>query len=145
MFDDKLKLKFGLFGKKNQMEFIISGGSFRGWVYGQVICRNLIDLVRNEDGIWNENVSKFEYENLLVLLYEVEGNVKKMQLCYNGNIVYNFIKDLIFFVVFFYICDNMNCGYGEILNYIFVLCDGLVGWFLVGVYIKMEKLMEFIV
>ena len=29
MFDDKLKLKFGLFGKKNQMESTTSGGSFR--------------------------------------------------------------------------------------------------------------------
>jgi hypothetical protein len=45
------------------------------------------DPVRNEDGTWNENVSKFEYENPLALLYEAEGNVKKTQLRYNGNIV----------------------------------------------------------
>ena len=69
MFDDKLKLKFGLFGKKNQMESTTSGGSFRGWVYGQATRRNPTDPVRNEDGTWNENVSKFEYENPLALLY----------------------------------------------------------------------------
>lgn len=142
MFDDKLKLKFGLFGKKNQMESTISGGSFRGWVYGQATRRNPTDPVRNEDGTWNENVSKFEYENPLALLYEAEGNVKKTQLRYNGNIVYNPIKDLTLSAVFSYIRDNMNRGYGETLSHISALRDGLAGWSSVGAYTKMEKLME---
>lgn len=142
MFDDKLKLKFGLFGKKNQMESTTSGGSFRGWVYGQATRRNPTDPVRNEDGTWNENVSKFEYENPLALLYEAEGNVKKTQLRYNGNIVYNPIKDLTLSAVFSYIRDNMNRGYGETLSHISALRDGLAGWSSVGVYTKMEKLME---
>ena len=142
MFDDKLKLKFGLFGKKNQMESTTSGGSFRGWVYGQATRRNPTAPVRNEDGTWNENVSKFEYENPLALLYEAEGNVKKTQLRYNGNIVYNPIKDLTLSAVFSYIRDNMNRGYGETLNHISALRDGLAGWSSVGAYTKMEKLME---
>ena len=142
MFNDKLKLKFGLFGKKNQMESTTSGGSFRGWVYGQATRRNPTDPVRNEDGTWNENVSKFEYENPLALLYEAEGNVKKTQLRYNGNIVYNPIKDLTLSAVFSYIRDNMNRGYGETLNHISALRDGLAGWSSVGAYTKMEKLME---
>lgn len=142
MFDDKLKLKFGLFGKKNQMESTTSGGSFRGWVYGQATRRNPTDPVRNEDGTWNENVSKFEYENPLALLYEAEGNVKKTQLRYNGSIVYNPIKDLTLSAVFSYIRDNMNRGYGETLNHISALRDGLAGWSSVGAYTKMEKLME---
>ena len=142
MFDDKLKLKFGLFGKKNQMESTTSGGSFRGWVYGQATRRNPTDPVRNEDGTWNENVSKFEYENPLALLYEAEGNVKKTQLRYNGNIVYNPIKDLTLSAVFSYIRDNMNRGYGETLSHIPALRDGLAGWSSVGAYTKMEKLME---
>ena len=142
MFDDKLKLKFGLFGKKNQMESTTSGGSFRGWVYGQATRRNPTDPVRNEDGTWNENVSKFEYENPLALLYEAEGNVKKTQLRYNGNIVYTPIKDLTLSAVFSYIRDNMNRGYGETLSHISALRDGLAGWSSVGAYTKMEKLME---
>ena len=142
MFDDKLKLKFGLFGKKNQMESTTSGGSFRGWVYGQATRRNPTDPVRNEYGTWNENVSKFEYENPLALLYEAEGNVKKTQLRYNGNIVYNPIKDLTLSAVFSYIRDNMNRGYGETLSHISALRDGLAGWSSVGAYTKMEKLME---
>ena len=142
MFDDKLNLKFGLLGKKNQMESTTSGCSFRGLVYGQATRRNPTDPVRNEDGTWNENVSKFEYENPLALLYEAEGNVKKTQLRYNGNIVYNPIKDLTLSAVFSYIRDNMNRGYGETLSHISALRDGLAGWSSVGAYTKMEKLME---
>lgn len=142
MFDDKLKLKFGLFGKKNQMESTTNGGSFRGWVYGQATRRNPTDPVRNEDGSWNENVSKFEYENPLALLYEAGGNVKKTQLRYNGNIVYNPIKDLALTAVFSYMRENMNRGYSETLNHISTLRDGLAGWSSVGDYTKMEKLME---
>ena len=141
-FQGRIEVSHGLFGKKNQMESTTNGGSFRGWVYGQATRRNPTDPVRNEDGTWNENVSKFEYENPLALLYEAEGNVKKTQLRYNGNIVYNPIKDLTLSAVFSYIRDNMNRGYGETLNHISALRDGLAGWSSVGAYTKMEKLME---
>ena len=142
MFDDKLKLKFGLFGKKNQMESTTSGGSFRGWVYGQATRRNPTDPVRNEDGTWNENVSKFEYENPLALLYEAEGNVKKTQLRYNGNIVYNPIKDLTLSAVFSYIRDNMNPGCRDTLRHVSALRVGLAGWFSVDVGTVVEYFLD---
>ena len=88
-------------------------------------------------------MSKFEYGEIRwALLYEAEGNVKKTQLRYNGNIVYNPIKDLTLSAVFSYIRDNMNRGYGETLSHISALRDGLAGWSSVGAYTKMEKLME---
>lgn len=142
MFDDKLKLMFGIFGKKNQIESTTNGGSFRGWVYGQATRRNPTDPVRNEDGSWSENVSKFEYENPLALLYEAEGNVKNTQMRYNGNVIYNPIKDLTLSGVFSYTRNNMNRGYGETLNHISALRDGLAGWSSVGASTYMEKLME---
>lgn len=142
MFDDKLKLAFGLFGKKNQIESTTNGGSFRGWVYGQATRRNPTDPVKNEDGSWNENASKFEYENPLALLHEAEGNVKNTQLRYNGSVVYNPIKDLTLSGVFSYTRDNMNRGYGESLSHISALRDGLAGWSSVGANTRMEKLME---
>lgn len=142
LFDDKLKLRFGMFGKKDQIESTTNGGSFRGWVYGQATRRNPTDPIRNEDGSWYENVSKFEYENPLALLYEAEGNVKKTHMRYNGNIVYNPIKDLTLSAVLSYVRENMNRGYGETLNHISALRDGLSGWSSVGAYTKMEKLAE---
>ena len=123
MFDDKVKLKFGIFGKKNQMESTQSGGSFRGGVYWQATRRNPTEPVRNEDGSWYENVNKFEYENPMALLYEAEGNVKRTELRYNGNIAYNPIKDLTLSALFSYTRENMNRGYGETRNHISSLRD----------------------
>lgn len=142
MFDDKVKLKFGIFGKKNQMESTQNGGSFRGGVYSQATRRNPTEPVRNPDGSWYENVNKFEYENPLALLYESDGNVKKTELRYNGNITYNPIKDLTLSALFSYTRENMNRGYSETQNHISALRDHKNGWSSVGSYTEMEKLME---
>lgn len=142
MFDDKLKIKFDLFGKKNQMESTTNGGSFRGWIYGQATRRNPTEPVRNEDGSWFENVSKFEYENPMALLNEADGNVKRVELRYNGNITYNPIKNLTINALFSYSRLNMTRGYSETLNHISAIRDGLDGWSSVGAYTDMEKMME---
>ncbi len=142
MFDDKLRLKFSLFGKKNQINSTTNGGSFRGWAYAQATRRNPTDPVKNADGSWHENVNKFEYENPVAMLYEADGNVKHTQLRYNGNLVYNPIKDLTLSAVFSYMRNNMNRGYSETLNHISALRDGLAGWTSVGASTSMEKVME---
>ncbi len=142
MFDDKLKLKFGLFGKKTETESTTSGGSFRGWAYTQAICHNPTHPVKNPDGSWYENVSKFEYENPVALLKEAEGNVKNTQIRFNGSAIYQPIKDLTLSAVFSYVRSNMNRGYGETLNHISNLRDGKAGWSSVGANTRMEKQVE---
>ena len=142
MFDDKLRIKFGLFGKQGQYESTTSGNSFRGAAYSQATRRNPTDPVRNEDGSWNENLSKFEYENPVALLEECDGNVKKNELRFNGNLVYNPIKDLTLTGIVSYTRENMNRGYEESLSHVSATRDGFMGWSSVGAYTKMEKLLE---
>lgn len=142
MFDDKLRIKFGLFGKQGQYESTTSGNSFRGAAYSQATRRNPTDPVRNEDGSWNENLSKFEYENPVALLEECDGNVKKNELRFNGNLVYNPIKDLTLTGIVSYTRENMNRGYEESLSHVSATRDGFTGWSSVGAYTKMEKLLE---
>lgn len=142
MFDDKLRIKFGLFGKQGQYESTTSGNSFRGAAYSQATRRNPTDPVRNEDGSWNENLSKFEYENPVALLEECDGNVKKNELRFNGNMVYNPIKDLTLTGIVSYTRENMNRGYEESLSHVSATRDGFTGWSSVGAYTKMEKLLE---
>ena len=143
MLDDKLKLKLGLLGKKDQMTSTASGGSFRGAAYSQATRRNPTDPIRNEDGSWYENISKFDYENPLALLYESDGNLKRTELRFNGNIVYNPIKDLTLTAVLSYVRNNMNRGYSETMNHISAKRDGYAGWSSVGAYTSMEKLIDF--
>lgn len=142
MFDDKLQLKFGILGKQNQYESTNNAGSWNGFTYRQAMLHNPTDPVKNEDGSWYENVNKFEYENPLARLYECYGNVKNTEMRYNGNIVYNPIKDLTLSAVFSYDRQNRNHGYSETKNHISALRDGLSGWSSVGAYTKMEKLAE---
>lgn len=142
MFDDRLQLKFGILGKQNQYESTNNAGSWNGFTYRQAMLHNPTDPVKNEDGSWYENVNKFEYENPLARLYECYGNVKNTEMRYNGNIVYNPIKDLTLSAVLSYDRQNRNHGYSETKNHISALRDGLAGWSSVGAYTKMEKLAE---
>lgn len=142
MFDDKLRIKFGIFGKKNQYKSTSSGGSFRGVAYSQATRRNPTEPVRNPDGSWYENLSKFEYENPLALLEECNGNVKNTTLKFNGNVVYNPIKDLTLSAVASYVRNNRNRGYSETLEHISAQRDGFAGWSSVGAYTSMEKVLE---
>lgn len=142
MFDDKLQLRFGILGKKNQFASTNNAGSWNGYTYRQATLHNPTDPVRNADGSWYENVNKFEYENPLARLYECYGNVKNTDIRFNGSIIYNPIKDLTLSAVMSYNRQNRNHGYSETRNHISALRDGLAGWSSVGAYTKMEKLVE---
>jgi TonB-dependent starch-binding outer membrane protein SusC len=142
MFDNKLQFKFGLIGKTNKYPSTSSGGSFNGYTYRQAILHNPTDPVKNEDGSWYENLSKFEYENPVSRLEECYGDVKNNETRYNTNIIFRPISDLTLSAVMSYIRSNKNYGYSETLNHISTLRDGLNGWSSVGANISMEKLAE---
>ena len=142
MFDNKVKIRFGLLGRSDWRESTVNGGSFRGWAYSSATRRNPTEPVRNEDGSWYENTSKFEYENPVALLTECDGNVKNTQLRYNAAITYNPVKDLTIQGSYSYNRTNMNRGYSETLEHISAKRDGLNGWSSVGSSISIEKLLE---
>lgn len=142
MFDDKVRIKFGLFGRQNQYESTASNGSFRGIAYSQATRRNPTDPVKNPDGTWYENLSKFEYENPVALLEESYGNVKNTTLRTHGNITYNPISDLTINALFSYSRENRNRGYSETMQHISALRDGFAGWSSVGAFTRLEKLGE---
>lgn len=142
MFDDKLQIKFGMIGKKNEFPSTSSSGSFNGYTYRQAILRNPTDPVKNEDGSWYENVNKFEYENPVARIEECYGNVKNTETRYNSNIIFTPIADLKLSAVLSYVRTNRNHGYSETLNHISALRDGYSGWSSVGASTSMEKLAE---
>lgn len=142
LFDDKVRLRFGLLGRSDWRESTVSGGSFRGVAYSQATRRNPTEPVRNEDGSWYENLSKFEYENPVALLTEADGDVKNTQLRYNAGITYNPIRDLTLQANYSYNRFVMNRGYSETLNHISARRDGYKGWSSVGSSISVEKLLE---
>ena len=142
LFDDKLQLKLGLLGKRNQYESTSNAGSFSGYTYRQAILRNPTDPVKNEDGSWNENLSKFEYENPMARLHESYGNVKNIELRMNGSATYNPIEDLTLKAIFSHVRGNRNHGYSETLEHASAKRDGFPGWSSVGASTNLEEVVE---
>lgn len=142
LFDDKVRLRLGMLGRSDQRESTVNGGSFRGWAYSSATRRNPTEPVRNEDGSWFENLSKFEYENPVALLNECEGNVKNTHIQFNTDISYNPIRDLTIQANYSYMRFLSNRGYSETLNHISAKRDGYNGWSSVGASIAIEKLLE---
>lgn len=141
MFDDKLKLKFGMLGKKDEATNTTSGG-YDGYIYSQATRRNPTEPVKNEDGSWYENTSKFEYENPLAKINECDGNRKNTLLRFNGGATFIPIPELTLQAIGSYERKNQNNGYSETLENINSIRDGLSGWSTASAYTQMEKLLE---
>lgn len=141
MFDDKLKVKFGLLGKQNVANNTGSGG-YDGYIFSQATRRNPTEPVKNEDGSWYENLSKFEYENPVSKIYEVDGKRKNTTLRLNGGLTYTPIEGLTLQAIGSYDRLNYRNDYSETLNHISSLRDGHAGWSTVSANTRMEKLLE---
>ncbi len=142
MFDNKLQFKMGMIGKVNKFPSTSNNGSFNGYTYRQAILYNPTDPVKNADGSWYENLSKFEYENPVARLNECNGNVKNTETRYNTNIIFKPVEDLTVNAVFAYVRTNRNHGYSETLNHASALRDGYDGWSSVGANTTARKIAE---
>jgi TonB-linked SusC/RagA family outer membrane protein len=142
MFDDKLQIKIGIIGMVNKHPSTSNNGSFNGYTYRMAVSRKPTDPVKNEDGSWYENFSKFEYENPVARLEESYGNVKNTEVRYNSNLVFKPIEGLSLSGVFAYSRFHREHGYSETLNHVSTLRDGLYGWSEVGSKSSIEKIAE---
>lgn len=137
LFDDKVRLRFGILGATSWIRSANTGGA-----YTQATRRNPTEPVRNEDGSWYENIGKFEYENPMALLYEVDGNTKNSWMRFNAGVTYNPIKSVTLQANYSYRRSNRNYGYQETLNHISGLRDGRNGYSNVSASINTNKLLE---
>ncbi|MGF7138580.1 SusC/RagA family TonB-linked outer membrane protein [Roseimarinus sediminis] len=142
MFGDLLKFKLGVIGMTNTHPSTSSNGSFNGYTYRMAISRNPTDPVKNEDGTWHENFSKFEYENPVARLNESDGQVKNSEVRFNSNIVFKPFENLTFNAVLSYLRYNRTYGYSETLSHVSSLRDGLNGWSSVGATTRAEKVAD---
>ncbi len=142
MFDGMLKLKVGMISMTNQHPSSSNNGSFNGYTYRMAVSRKPTDPVYNEDGSWNENFSKFEYENPVARIRESYGDVKNTEVRYNSNVIFNPLKGLTLSAVLAYSRFHRNHGYSETLNHISSKKNGLDGWSEVGAATTLEKVAE---
>ena len=143
MFDDKLKINFGLLNRTNNYTRNNNGGnSFNGWIYRQTVIRNPTEPVYNSNGDYYEQTGNFNYENPMALLYESDGESKNANSRINSTIIYKPIQDLKLSALFSYSRYNENRGYSESKKHISNVKSGLNGFASVNSSLSIDRLTE---
>jgi len=142
MWDNKLKFNIGILNQTNNFTKNSNGGSFNGWIYRQTVIHNPTEPVYNSSGKFYEQTGNFDYENPLALLYESDGESKRVNSRMNGTITYKPINDLKLSALFSYSRFNANDGYSETKNHISTIKNGLNGFASVGSALSVDRLAE---
>ncbi|MFA6812579.1 MAG: TonB-dependent receptor [Bacteroidaceae bacterium] len=142
MFDNKLKLNFGILGNQTKYTSTSEGGSFNTYTYRQALIQNPTQPVKNEDGTWCENTNIFNYDNPVARIYECDGDMDITELRFNGSATFNPIHDLTLKALFSYDKNHKYWGYYETKNNISNVRDNKNGYAAVGADVDLTKLME---
>jgi TonB-linked SusC/RagA family outer membrane protein len=136
MFDDKVKINVGIFNSSTKFN------GFNGYIYRQSVIQNPTAPVKNPDGTWFQEISKFEYENPVSDLMESNGVTNDQNSRFKSSIIYTPIKDLKLSGVFSYNKWNRENGYSETKQHISTLRDGRNGYASVGGAQSIDRLVE---
>jgi TonB-linked SusC/RagA family outer membrane protein len=136
MFDNKVKININVFNSSTKWN------GFNGYIYRQAILQNPTAPVKNADGTWFQELSKFEYENPVSDLMESEGLTNEQNSRYKGSIVYSPMKSLKLSSVFSYAKWNRKNGYAETKQHISTLRDSRNGYANVGGAQSIDRLTE---
>jgi len=136
MFDDKVKINVGIFNSSTKFN------GFNGYIYRQSVIQNPTAPVRNTDGSWFQEISKFEYENPVSDLMESDGTTSDQNSRFKSSIIYTPLKGLRLSSVFSYNKWNRENGYSETKQHISTLRDGRNGYASIGAAQSIDRLVE---
>lgn len=138
MFDNKLKLNMSILGSDRKLN------GFNGYNYRQSLIQNPTAPVKDENGEWFQQLTKFEYENPVSNLMESNGLTREHLTRFNSNIVFNPIKQLKLSSVLSYSKWNQNGGYSESKQHVSTLRDSRNAYASIGASESIDKLAEMI-
>lgn len=136
MFDNKVKINFNLFNSSTKWN------GFNGYIYRQSVIQNPTSPVKNPDGTWFQELTKFEYENSVSDLMESNGATNEQNSRYSGSVTYTPINGLKVKGVFAYSKRNQNGGYSETKQHVSTLRDGRNGYASTGASMWIQRLAE---
>ncbi len=105
MFNDKLKFNINVFSSSTKYNNHGAGngdGGFNSNIYRQVTMQNPTSPVKNADGTWFQELTKFDYQNPVSDLNESDGQSNETNSRYKGSVIFNPITGLKFTGVFSY-------------------------------------------
>ncbi|UCH14186.1 MAG: TonB-dependent receptor [Bacteroidales bacterium] len=137
MFDGKFSVNVGLLtGLSNFLTVD------KNYAYRQALIHNPTEPLKNEDGTWFENPSKFQYENPVALLEEADGDNKDRYNRIYGNITLSPVMGLNLKILGSRNVWNQTRGFFETLNHISNIRDNRGGYASRGASTTEDNLLE---
>lgn len=136
MFDNKLKININLFGSSRKWN------GFNSNIYRQAMMQNPTAPLKNPDGTWFQELTKFDYENPVSDMMESDGQSNEQTTRYKGALVYTPLPGLKLSGIFSYAKRIAEAGYTETKQNVSTLRDGKNGYDTLGGNESIDRLME---
>lgn len=136
MFDDKLKFNFDLLNSTTKLN------GFNGYIYRQALIQNPTAPVKNTDGTWFQQLTKFEYENPVSDLNESTGETSQQLSRISGTVTLLPIDGLKLSSIISYSKWNQTNGYSESQQHASTLRDSRNGYVNIGGAESIDQLAE---
>jgi len=136
MFDNKLKINLNLFSSSRKWN------GFNSNIYRQATMQNPTSPLKNADGTWFQELTKFDYENPVSDLMESDGQSNESNARYKSAIVFTPITGLKLSGVFSYGKRVSENGYAETKQHVSTLRDGKNGYAKIGGDESIDRLAE---
>jgi TonB-linked SusC/RagA family outer membrane protein len=136
MLDGKLKINLGILNSTKKLN------GFNGYIYRQAMLQNPTAPIKNADGTWFQELSKFEYENPVSDLMESDGRTNEHLSRFNNTISLTPIEGLKLTSVLSVSKWNQNNGYSETKQHVSTLRDSRNGYASIGAAESSDKLAE---
>ncbi|MBN2273984.1 MAG: SusC/RagA family TonB-linked outer membrane protein [Bacteroidales bacterium] len=142
MFNDIVKINFGLLSRTNKYTTVADGYSFNGYTYRQALIRNPAAPIKDEEGNWHEQTNLFYYENPLSHIYESDGRNKSQYSRLSGTINVRPVKGLNLKAIISYARYNESRGYAESKQHYSNLARSLNGYASNGARESIDRVVE---
>ena len=136
MFDDKVRINLNILNSTKKLN------GFNGYIYRQSMLQNPTAPVKNTDGTWFQELSKFEYENPVSDINESDGRTNEHLSRFNSTVSYTPLKGLKLTSVLSVSKWNQNGGYSETKQHVSTLRDSKNGYASIGATESADKLAE---
>ncbi|HTI08222.1 MAG TPA: SusC/RagA family TonB-linked outer membrane protein [Puia sp.] len=136
MFNNKLKINLNLFSSSRKFN------GFNTNIYRQAVMQNPTAPVKNPDGTWFQELTKFDYENPVSDLMESDGQSTEANTRYKGAVVYTPLPGLKLMGVFSYGKLTSDTGYAETKQHVSTLRDGKNGYARISGQQSIDRLAE---
>jgi TonB-linked SusC/RagA family outer membrane protein len=136
MFNNRLKLNINAFSSSRKLN------GFNTGQYLQALRQNPTAPVKNPDGTWFQELTKFEYQSPVSDLHESDGQTNEALTRFNGSVAYTLVKGLKLSALFSYSKWMQEYGYAETKQHVSTLRDSRNGYARTGGAESIDRLTE---